>query len=340
MKKKLVKVTIKDVAKHAGVSTTTISRFLNGRYEAMGQETKEKIQKSIEMLDFKPNQLARGLRNDRSNTIGFVVADIGNPYSVSVIQGMEEICSQLGYSIIICNANEDPEKERESLMMLESKHIDGLIINSSGKNNDLLMRIGAAIPVLLIDRKLPGMPFSTVTTDNTQGTLLAIEHLTARGCVRLHLFISDPDGISPRYERIFAFEQFAKNNSKVQASLNVIEEYSQPLVNEYVKSLVESKQPNEKIGLIAGNGKLSLMVLKAIHHLNYQVPEDLLLIGFDDPEWASIARPTLTVLSQPTYEIGRQAAEMMIAQIQKGQEAPPQTLELMMQLIQRESTEF
>ncbi|WP_312110153.1 LacI family DNA-binding transcriptional regulator [Brevibacillus reuszeri] len=340
MKKKLVKVTIKDVAKHAGVSTTTISRFLNGRYEAMGQETKEKIQKSIEMLDFKPNQLARGLRNDRSNTIGFVVADIGNPYSVSVIQGMEEICSQLGYSIIICNANEDPEKERESLMMLESKHIDGLIINSSGKNNDLLMRIGAAIPVLLIDRKLPGMPFSTVTTDNTQGTLLAIEHLTARGCDRLHLFISDPDGISPRYERIYAFEQFAKNNNNVQTSLDIIEEYSQALVNEHVRKLVESKQPTEKIGLIAGNGKLSLMVLKAIHHLNYQVPEDLLLIGFDDPEWASIARPTLTVLSQPTYEIGRQAAEMIFAQIQKGQEAPPQTLELMMQLIQRESTEF
>ncbi|MFM1651684.1 LacI family DNA-binding transcriptional regulator [Brevibacillus sp. B_LB10_24] len=338
MKKRLAKITIKDVAEHAGVSTTTISRFLNGRFEAMSRETKMRIQQSVEQLDYKPNQMARGLRNERSNTIGFVVADIGNPYTVSVIQGVEEVCTQLGYSIIISNANENPEKERDCLTMLETKQIDGLIINSTGKNNDLLMRIGKSVPVLLIDRKLPGMPFDTVTTNNTQGIMLAIEHLLERGCQGIHLMIATPDGISPRYERIFAFEQFAKQNRPPKTSLTIVESYSQERITAHVKELVENRSSQEMTGLILGNGKLSLMALKAVHQLHCQVPKDLLLVGFDDPEWASIARPTLTVIAQPTYEIGRQAAEMIIARIQKEQEYLPRTVELMMQLIPREST--
>jgi DNA-binding LacI/PurR family transcriptional regulator len=338
MKQRPAKTTIKDVAEHAGVSTTTISRFLNGRYEAMSQETKVRIQQAIETLNFKPNQMARGLRNDRSNTIGMVVADISNPYTVSVIQGMEETCSRLGYSIIISNANENPEKERDCLNMLESKQIDGLVINSTGKNNDLLMNIAQSIPVLLIDRKLPGMPFSAVTTNNTEGMRMAIEHLTACGCQNIHLLISTPDGISPRYERILAFEQFAKRSGRVKTSLKIVQDYRQERVTAHVKELVESNPSGERSGLILGNGKLSLMALKAIHELQYRVPDDLLLIGFDDPEWASIARPTLTVVAQPTYEIGQQAAAMMIAQIQQGQEFLPRTVELAMRLIPREST--
>ncbi|MFM1652658.1 LacI family DNA-binding transcriptional regulator [Brevibacillus sp. B_LB10_24] len=340
MRRKTSKTTIKDVAEHAGVSTTTISRYLNGRYEAMSSDTRERIRHSIEMLDFKPNQLARGLRNERSNTIGFVVADISNPYSVSVIQGFEETCAKLGYSLMVCNANEDPEKESECLRMLDSRQIDGLIINSTGKNNDLLFRLSKSIPVLLIDRKLPEMPFDTVTTNNVQGMHLAISHLQEKQCNHISLLIAHPEGISPRYERVVAFEQFARALHDVRTSLKIIHSYRQELVTEHIKDLVTNREAGERIGLILGNGKLSLSALKAVHELKCQVPRELLLIGFDDPEWASIARPTLTVVAQPTYEIGRQAAEIMISRITKNEVYLPKTVELAMRLVSRESTDL
>jgi len=340
-KKKTSKTTIKDVAKHAGVSTTTISRYLNGRYEAMSNDTKERIRTSIEILDYKPNKLAQGLRNERSNTIGFVVADITNPYSVSVIQGIEATCAKLDYSLIVCNANEDPVKESKCLKMLNSRQVDGLIINSTGMNNDLLMRISKSIPILLLDRKLPEMPFDTVTTNNMQGMHLAISHLEAKQCNHIALLIAHPEGISPRFERVIAFQQFAEKLDKVRTSFKVIYSYEQEVITKYVSELVANRPPGERTGLILGNSKLSLAVLKAIRELGYQVPEDLLLIGFDDPEWASIARPTLTVIAQPTYEIGVKAAEIIISRIgAKDGIYLPTTIELAMQLINRESTDL
>ncbi|MFK9093865.1 LacI family DNA-binding transcriptional regulator [Bacillus salipaludis] len=329
------------MANFANVSTTTISRYLNGKYDAMSEDTKARIHNAIQVLNYNPNHMARGLRNDKSYTIGFVVADIGNSYSISVIRGFEETCSKFGYSIIVCNSDESADKERECLQMLISRQIDAIAINSTGQNNDLLLSISESIPVLLIDRKLPELSFDTVSTNNFQGMQLAVEHLLSRGCSTISLMIKNPDGISPRYERVNAFNSITqKNDVRLrQAMLKVVESYDSDSLTRYIKDVMDHQSSQNKVGFILGNGTLSLMALKAVHQLNYRVPEELLLIGFDDPEWASIARPTLSCIVQPTCDIGRQSAELIISRINNNlNNVQAKTIELPVNLMEREST--
>ncbi len=172
--------TIGDVAREAGVSKTTISRYLSGQFDSISEQTRKRIEQTIADLKYRPNRMARGLKRDRSFSIGMIVADITNPFSTSILRGVEDVCTKHGYSLMVCNTDNDPVKEKEYIMMLQAHRIDGLIINSTGHNNEYLHELAEEqTPVVLVDRKMPELGFDTVVTNNVQATTEAMRFFPA-----------------------------------------------------------------------------------------------------------------------------------------------------------------
>lgn len=333
------RASIKDVAKMASVSTATVSRYLNGKYDTMKPSTRHKIAETVDLLDYKPNHMARSLRNSKSKTIGVILADILNPYSIAVLQGIEETCSNLGYSIIVCNTNESAEKERDYIEMLLAKQVDGLLINATGKNNDLILHTSKELPVVLIDRKI-STSLDTVTANNVQATVIAMDHLCSRGCNSIAMVISRPDGISPRYERVKTLQDFTTSgdNRTVKTQLFIIERYDISRIVGILSQQLNERTRQDKVGFILGNAVLSMLTLKAARQLGYRIPEDFLMLGFDDPDWASLTQPTLTVMAQPTFDIGQKAVELLVSRLSSGDLPQGTLIELEVEMIERDST--
>lgn len=211
MKKKTTgHTTIKDVAECAGVSKSTVSRYINGKIDAISPEKVKNIKKAIAELNYRPSKMAQGLKIKKSKLIGFVVADITNPFSVAAFRGVEEVCDQYGYSIMVCNTDNSPEKEREMLLKLEAHSVEGLILNATGENKDVLRAFAEQqIPTILIDRKLPDLKLDTVTTDNRWITKEILQKVYSKGYTDVALFTEPISSISPRAERAAVYQEMA-----------------------------------------------------------------------------------------------------------------------------------
>lgn len=211
MKKKTTgHITIKDVAEFAGVSKSTVSRYINGKIDAISPEKVKNIKKAITELNYRPSKMAQGLKIKKSKLIGFVVADITNPFSVAAFRGVEEVCDQYGYSIMVCNTDNSPEKEREMLLKLEAHSVEGLILNATGENKDILYSFAEQqVPTVLIDRKLPDLKLDTVTTDNRRITEEILQQIYNKGYTDVALFTEPIASISPRAERAAVYQEIA-----------------------------------------------------------------------------------------------------------------------------------
>lgn len=211
MKKKTTgHITIKDVAEFAGVSKSTVSRYINGKIDAISPEKVKNIKKAITELNYRPSKMAQGLKIKKSKLIGFVVADITNPFSVAAFRGVEEVCDQYGYSIMVCNTDNSPEKEREMLLKLEAHSVEGLILNATGENKDILYSFAEQqVPTVLIDRKLPDLKLDTVTTDNRRITEEILQQIYKKGYTDVALFTEPIASISPRAERAAVYQEIA-----------------------------------------------------------------------------------------------------------------------------------
>ncbi|GGG03910.1 LacI family DNA-binding transcriptional regulator [Paenibacillus abyssi] len=332
------RATIADVARAAGVSKTTISRFLSKQFDSISASTLKRIEETIAELNYRPNRMARGLKQDRSYLIGFVVADITNPYATSIMRGAEEVCEKHGYNLLVCNTDKDPEKERRYFDLLQTHRIDGLLINTTGYNNSILQEMSKDdMPIVLVDRKVPELDFDMVGTDNRKATGEALTHLLACGYERI-AFFSEMIGItSPRYERAEVFRSILRERG--HASADDFFEVDMKDTNALESSLdryLESSTGQYR-AVFAGNAVVLLKLVGALKQRNLQIPDDVSLIGFDDPEWAPYVDPGITTISQPTFDIGAAAMEQMLKRI-NGDTSPPQTMELPASLLIRRST--
>jgi len=336
------KVAIRDVAQSAEVSTATVSRYLNGKYHTMSAATRQRIEEIIKVLEYKPNDVARTLRSLKSKTIGVIMSNILNPYSVAILQGIEEMCSKSGYNIILCDTKESVDKEREFIDMMLAKNIDAFIINTTGGNSDLIHEISKEIPVVLVGRKIPGSLVDTIAINNQQGVCLAMNHLMGQGCQIIDMISPQPEGISPRVERIEAFCQFGRNDQQqsLNTSVHIVQIEDVDDVILVIQSLINKHGCHKHLGLIAANGVVSLAVLKAVRQLGYSIPQDFLLVGFDETDWASVSNPSLTVVAQPTYVVGERAAEHVMYRLQNNERSEPIAVELDVELISRDSTKL
>ncbi|MEK3709762.1 LacI family DNA-binding transcriptional regulator [Bacillus sp. FSL K6-1005] len=338
MKKKTTgHITIKDVAEFAGVSKSTVSRYINGKLDAISPEKVKNIKKAIAELNYRPSKMAQGLKIKKSKLIGFVVADITNPFSVAAFRGVEEVCDQYGYSIMVCNTDNSPEKEREMLLKLEAHSVEGLILNATGENKDILYSFAEhQVPTVLIDRKLPELKLDTVTTDNRRITEDILQQIYRKGYTDVALFTEPIASISPRAERAAVYQEIAAvRNVDGIKRMYEIDVKDKKQLEKALRSFI-NEMPEQRKAILALNGLIMLKIISCMEEIGLRIPQDTGIAGFDDTEWYKLIGPGITTIAQPSHDMGKTAMERVIKRIE-GDEGAPQTIELEAKVIMRKS---
>lgn len=311
---KMARVTMADVAKEAGVSKSTVSQFINKRYEYMGEETKKKIDEAIKFLGYQPNYLARSLKQKRTSMIGIIVGNIMHRLSTEVSRSIEDYCHKHDIHAILCNADDNPEKERKYIEVLHAKQVDGLIIFPTGQNMDLYQKlIDEEYPVVFMDRKIEGLKANYVVAANRDATEKSIRHFLSRGHTKIAI-ATQPLIISPRIDRLKGYKQ-------------ALSEEGIPLINEYMihADREQMKHELEKLfalkdpptALFAGNDLVFIEILEFFKDKQMKIGKDAALIVFDNIPLAHLAETQVTTIAQPGYEMGQKAAEILLKQINK-----------------------
>jgi LacI family transcriptional regulator len=307
------KITIAEVAQEAGVSMMTVSRVINDK-EGVSEETAQRIREIIERLGYRPSGLARGLASNRTQTLGLVVPDIGNPFFSDIARGLEHGAYAHGYNVFLCNTDEDPLREQAVLRSLEEKRIDGLVLCSSRLDDPALAENLARFPaVVLINRGLQDQVGWSVMVDDESGARKALEHLIKSGHQAIG-FLAGPQTSASGVKRLAGYRGAFQS-----AGLTLVPGWVQhsPPNAEYardatVKMLMEYP---ELTALFCYNDLVAVGALKAALSLGRRVPDDLALIGFDDILLAELVAPPLTTCRVPRYDIGVRALDLLLAQI-------------------------
>lgn len=307
-------ITIADVAKYAGVSKSTVSQFLNERFDYMGKETKIRIEKAIAELGYSPNIVARSLKQKSTMTIGVIVANILHVFSTQVIRAIEDYCNESNFHIIVCNADDDPTKEKRYIDMLRAKQVDGIIAFPTGGNGELYNKlIKDNYPVVFMDRILTDVDIPTVMLDNNKASLLAVSQLVKNGYQKIGM-VSPPltPCITPRIERIEGYKQaLRKHDIPFNPDYLVSDEIA--ILEEKVYQMLTQDDPPKAI--VAMNDRVLFEILTYAKKQQLNIPKDLSLIGIDDVSYASIYSPTLTTIAQPAFQMGEKAAELLLGRI-------------------------
>jgi LacI family transcriptional regulator len=328
-------ITIKQVAEKVGVSTATISRVLNG-HGYVSPETRRIVLEAVEELNYQPNRAARNLRRQVAQIIGMVVSDLQNPFFTSVIQGIEGVIEENGFTLLLSNSDEDPRREDRQLRTLEAERVSGIIIAPCRGESEMLRRLVAQkMPVVLIDRELTRLKVDTVTVHNREAACEAVLHLKSQGHSRIG-WIGGPPRLSTSMERHDGFLDGIK-----AAGLSLEPEYLQNgdyrLDGGYQSMQRLLNLPHPPTAVMVGNNLMTLGALQAIHEKCLSIPRDIAIVGFDDMPWAASLQPPLTVVAQPTCEMGIIAARLLLARI-ANPSLSTHTVILDTQLIVRSST--
>ncbi|RXU67721.1 transcriptional regulator [Pseudomonas protegens] len=326
------RVTMLDVARHAGVSKASVSRFIGDDRALLSTATALRIEQAINDLGYRPNQMARGLKRGRTRLIGMLVADIRNPYSIAVMHGVETACRQHGYSLVVCNTDRDDEQEARHLANLRAYNIEGLIVNTLGHHLEQLLELQQEMPLVLVDRKLDPLHADLVGLDNPAAVHSAIEHLEHQGYRDL-LLVSEPhDGTSSRLERSAAFQaEIARRPALRGQSLETGEALAR-----HLKDFLDTPGPGPK-ALFCANGVATLAATRALRELQCPLFEGIGLIALDDLDWYPLVGSGITALAQPTAAIGASAFDCLLKRL-RGEDAAPRVMDFPTQLIVRGST--
>lgn len=308
------KSSISDVAKLARVSKSTVSQYLNRRFHYMSEETKQRIEKAIKDLNYQPNIIARSLKQKKSSTIGVVLSSILHAFSTKVIRSIEDYFQKRGFHIILCNSDDDPEKERNYIVMLKAKQVDGLIVFPTGQNKDLYqVMLKESFPVIFIDRTVKGIQADAVLLDNEKAVFAAIKHFVENNHERIAIVGNAPShNITTRQERLHSYKQVIKNFGLTYDKDLVVETQLKHLREKVGKLFTLESPPT---ALLAINELSFLEVFHYIKSSHIRVPKDLSLIAIDDIANADILTPPITTVSQPAYEMGEKAAQLLYKKI-------------------------
>jgi LacI family transcriptional regulator len=327
--------TIQDVAKRAGVAPITVSRVINKSGYA-SEETRRRVEAAIEELSYVPNTLARGLRIKRTNTLALVVTDITNPFFTLIARGVEDTASASGFTVIYCNTDESEAKEEEYINILVQKQVDGVLLVPACSNSKSVKFLHSnKIPIVLIDRKIPGFQTDLVRCNSEEGAYDLIEHLIEYGHERI-VAITGPHGISTSEDRVSGYYR-AMSEAGLESLASVYygaftQASGYELAN---KVLAENPRPTAIFGT---NNFLSIGILKALRDANIKVPQDLAVVGFDDLPMSLIVNPILTVAAQPAYEMGQQATQLLLKRLSDDALESNQEIILPTELIVRQSS--
>jgi LacI family transcriptional regulator len=313
--------TLKEVAQRAKVSYTTVSHVINAT-RPVSDEARARVLAAIDALHYVPSALARSLKSARTGTIGLIIPNNTNPYFSEVARGIEDHCYSAGYSVILCNVDDDPARQRHYLNVLLSKRCDGLIMTALTPAEGELLRT-KKVPVVLLDRTPQGQPFDVVDVDNLAGGALAAQHLLALGRRRIAC-IGGPDEIALSRQRIDGvYSALAAAGLEIDAALCCHADFTSMggyLAARKLLALPPEQRPD---ALFCCNDLMAIGALRAAAEAGITVPQALAVVGFDDIELAQFVHPALTSVAQNTRALGRLTAQCLLARI-ADPELPPQ----------------
>jgi LacI family transcriptional regulator len=307
--------TIRDVARLAHVSITTASAVINGK-RTVREALRLRVKQAMEALDYHPDTVARSLKVRRTMTVGIVIPDVTNPFYPEIMRGMEDVARRSGYSVFFCDSNEDEELERSHLSALFSRRVDGVVIAPANPYNvrDRLTR--QRIPFVFYDRVPPNFPGAAVVTDNFEASRKAVRYLIELGHERIAIVIPTPHLVAV-VERLEGFRQALK-----EGNIAVREDYVRRVTlpdlsphSAYLCGLDLMRLPEPPTAIFCGNNRMTVGLMQALGELRIPYPQSVSLLGFDDFDWAASANPRITTVAQPTYEIGKQAMQLLVRQM-------------------------
>lgn len=312
-------VTIKDIAKALGISTSTVSRALRNSYE-ISPETKQLVIDCAEKLNYKPNPIALSLKERRSRSIGVIVCEIANNFFSQVINGIESIAYDRGYNVIISQSRESYDREVIDLQYLASRSVDGLLISLSTETHDLshLKTLNErGFPIVFFDRITDEINTHKVVVDNFKGAFDATEHLIKNGYKRIAV-VTNSEFLSITTERLAGYkEALQMNGIKIQESLIEHCFYGGMIsseIEEAVNKLFTLK--NKPDAMFTTSDKLTTGCMKTLKRRGLKIPDDIALVGFSNIDIAELIDPPLTLIRQPAQEMGQAATELLLQLIE------------------------
>lgn len=331
-------MSIKKIAKAAGVSTATVSRVLNGS-DKVREDTAKRVMKVVEELDYRLDHVARRMKVKASDSlvIGLIITDIGNPFFSNVAKGVEDITFNNKYVLMICNTNESPEKEKFFLNSLLSEKVSGVIIVPTiGNGNDSFIRklVSNGFPMVTVDRRIKDLNVDSVSINNEAGGFQATQRLIRNGHRRIGI-ICGIRGLSNTEERLDGYRK-ALEEARIPLSEELI------TYGNYVESGGRTAMSrllaleNPPTAVFSTNNLMTLGCIKELYKRKISIPDEIALIGFDDSTWAEALIPPLTTVKQPGYELGVNAAELLIKRLNK-RDASKMNIVLNTELVVRES---
>jgi LacI family transcriptional regulator len=304
---------IVDVAEKANVSITTVSHVIN-KTRYVSKELTDRVNKAMEELDYQPNSLASSLRSGKTKTIGLIIPDISNQYFAEISRKVEDNGLEHGYSVILCNSDDDYRKERNYLDVLIAKQVDGIAFISAGEYSENLEKAQSSnIPTVIVDRDIKSINSDVVMVDNCKGGYNATEYLIKLGHRKIAC-ITGPSLTNPSAERIDGYKQ-ALSNAGISINQDFIRtgDYRFPSGEKAMQELVSLEQPPTAV--FACNDMMALGAYRAITDIGLKIPDDISIIGFDNIPFSQAVYPTLTTIQQPIQKIAKLVIDLLIEKI-------------------------
>jgi LacI family transcriptional regulator, galactose operon repressor len=326
--------TIRDVAEAAGVSTATVSNVLRGT-RFVGPAREKKVRDAIELLGYNPNWVAASLRSRRSGVIGIVVPDITNSFFAAIVRHIEELAAQSDYQILLADTQENPDREKERVLALIRRQVDGLILTPCRDPSETLEEIRKSkIPTVIVDRVEDGSEFDSVSSTNVEAAYDGCRHLISLGHRRITMLVSEPL-LRNIAERIQGYRKALAEAGLSKFATVVVSGLSSEQAQRALRPILTAN--NRPSAIFAVTNFLALGALRAIWEAGLSVPETISLLAFDDCEWMTALRPFISVIRQPIEEIARTAWSALTDR-QAGRRVEPLCWELPCTLLVREST--
>ncbi|KKK34929.1 hypothetical protein WN59_04560 [Salinicoccus sediminis] len=302
------RITIKDVAERSGVSVSTVSQYLNGRYNYMGEATRNRIKEAVVELGYRPNFMARNLKSRSTKTVGIIVSNILHHFAVSLTRKIEDYCDENNYNLIICNADDDPEKEGKYISSLIEKQVDGMIIMPTTANDALYKSLANQnFPVVFVDRFMEHVDIPSFKLDNHHAMEMAFEYLQNKKIENFYYIgTSDEMDITPRVERLARFKELAPEQKVITGE------------NDALYSHIEKEFAGGKSnGIILANDFALMAFLEFANEVHLDLEKNQ-LIAIDDVPLADVYRPRISTIVQPVEEIAKNAYMALMDKIEGG----------------------
>lgn len=308
------KLTIKDIALKANTSKTTVSFYLNEKFDKMSYDTRKRIEKVIEETNYTPNIMAQSLKSKKSRLIGVIVADITNPFSNNIVKGIDDIARKEDYQIIFGNSNFEYINEKKYIERMLDMGVDGFIVQPTMQFDKLVAAIEkAGKKIVCVDRVSPKFKGKYVKTNNYDITFKAITQLYNRGYEEFIFISEDLDTSITRIERKNGFIDAIQS---IGANSNIIKVESQTYYIELSKELMKYINISKKVAIFAAHDKILQKVFRASKYIGWDIPNQVGIIGFDNWNWTIYASPSVTTIDQPTYQEGKHATKLLIDMIE------------------------